>query len=406
MFITNEKIMLKEQLRQSIHAQENWLKGTEEGVGREILSDIPLKNLYISVISGIRRSGKSTLLRQLMNHYSNPVYFNFEDHRVYDFEVGDFEKLDQILAEQNPDAWFFDEIQNVKGWERYVRSAHDQGRKIFITGSNANLLSRELGTKLTGRYLQYLLFPFSYREFLTFKNLDPGSESLEKYMLTGGFPEYIKMNDTGILQQLFEDIIMRDVVVRYEIRQEEILKSLALFLISNTGKEFSYNKLSKRFQVGSVNTIINYVHYLANSFLLSPLSLYTYSLKKRAVNPKKIYAIDTGLIHANTLSFNDDLGRILENIVFIELCRHYKEIYYHRNDQECDFVVKKPSGFWSAIQVSYALERDNLNRELNGIREVDPSHLDEKLIITFDQEDWFGDIHAIPAWKWLSGVKT
>lgn len=397
--------MLREQLYKSVQAQEEWLAGSEEGIQREILNEIQLENPYINVISGIRRSGKSTLLHQLMKHYKNPVYFNFEDHRVYDFEINDFEKLDQILAEKNPDAWFFDEMQNVKGWERYVRSAHDQGRKIFITGSNASLLSRELGTKLTGRYLQYLLYPFSYQEFLSFKDLTPGSGSLKQYMSIGGFPEYIKMRDTGILQQLFEDIIMRDVVVRYEIRREETLKSLALFLISNTGKEFSYNKLSKRFQLGSANTIINYVHYLSNSYLLSPLSLYTYSLKKRAVNPKKIYAIDTGLIDANTLSFNEDLGRILENVVYIELRRRYKEIYYHRNDQECDFVVRKENGLWSAIQVSYQLDSDNLNREMNGIKETKGSQVDEKLIITFDQEDSLGDIHVIPAWKWLSGIK-
>ena len=397
--------MLKEQLYKSVQAQEEWLAGSKEGIQREILNEIQLENPYISIIAGIRRSGKSTLLHQLMKHYKNPVYFNFEDHRVYDFEINDFEKLDQILAEKNPDAWFFDEIQNVKGWERYVRSAHDQGRKIFITGSNASLLSRELGTKLTGRYLQYLLYPFSYQEFLGFKNLTPGSGSLKQYMSIGGFPEYIKMSDTGILQQLFEDIIMRDVVVRYEIRREGTLKSLALFLLSNTGKEFSYNKLSKRFQLGSANTIINYVHYLSNSFLLSPLSLYTYSLKKRAVNPKKIYAIDTGLIHANTLSFNEDLGRILENVIYIELRRRYKEIYYHRNGQECDFVVRKGNGLWSAIQVSYQLDSDNLNREMNGIKETEGSHVDEKLIITFDQEDRLGDILVIPAWKWLSGIK-
>ncbi|MBS3777144.1 MAG: ATP-binding protein, partial [Bacteroidales bacterium] len=349
-----------------------------------------------------RRCGKSTFLQQLMELFERPVYFNFEDHRAYNFEVNDFDKLDQILEKKNPDAWFFDEIQNVAGWERYIRSAHDKGKRIFLTGSNASLLSKELGTKLTGRHLTWVLYPFSYREFLTYRDIDPSVASFKDYMAIGGFPEFIRNEEIDILQQLLEDIITRDVIVRYEIRQEEILKALTLFLISNTGKEFSYNKLSKRFHTGSVNTVINYIGYLANSYLLSPLPLFSASVRKQLANPKKIYAVDTGLIKANTLSFSDDLGRILENVVYIELCRNKKEVWYHRSDYECDFVVKDANGHLQIIQVCHELKEDNLEREINGINELEGYKPNRKTIITLNQKDYFDGTEVVPVWEWLT----
>ena len=395
-------MILKDQLERIAASQKEWLYPKSRQVKREIIDQFRHKQPYIHIITGIRRCGKSTLLQQLMELYKRPVYFNFEDHRAYNFEIGDFEKLDQIFDQQKPDAWFFDEIQNVSGWERYIRSARDRGRTIFLTGSNATLLSRELGTKLTGRHLTHVLYPFSYREFLNYKNVEPSVETFKDFMSTGGFPEYIKNEEIGILQQLLEDVMMRDVIVRYEIRQEEILKALTLFLISNSGKEFSYNKLSKRFRTGSVNTIINYIGFLANSYLFFTLPLFSSSIKRQLANPKKVFAVDTGLIKANTLSFSDDLGRILETIVYIELCRCKKEIFYHRSEYECDFVVKDSANQLQAIQVCYELDNDNLEREINGIKELDPFSFTEKIIITLNQKDLFGDIRVLPVWQWLT----
>ena len=395
-------MILKDQLEKIVLSQSEWLYRSDRQINRELMDRIRIHQSWVNIITGIRRCGKSTLLQQLMDFYEQPAYFNFEDHRAYNFEIGDFEKLDQILDKQKPDAWFFDEIQNVPGWERYIRSAHDKGKTVFLTGSNASLLSKELGAKLTGRHLTHVLYPFSYREFLIYKDIEPSAESFKKYMSFGGFPEYIKNEEIDILQQLLEDIITRDVIVRYEIRQEEILKALTLFLISNSGKVFSYNKLSKRFHTGSVNTIISYIGFLANSYLLSSLPLFSSSIKKQLANPKKIYAIDTGLINANTLSFSDDLGRILETIVYIELCRHKYEIFYLKSDCECDFVVKDSNRQLQAIQVCYELENENLDREINGIKELESWHLSKKLIITLNQEDSFGDIQVLPAWKWLT----
>lgn len=395
-------MILKDQLEKIVLSQSEWLYRSDRQISRELMDRIRIHQSWVNIINGIRRCGKSTLLQQLMEFYQQPAYFNFEDHRAYNFEIEDFEKLDQILDKQKPDAWFFDEIQNVPGWERYIRSAHDKGKTVFLTGSNASLLSKELGTKLTGRYLTHVLYPFSYREFLIYKDIEPSAESFKKYMAFGGFPEYIRNEQIDILQQLLEDVITRDVIVRYEIRQEEILKALTLFLISNSGKEFSYNKLSKRFHTGSVNTIISYIGFLANSYLLSSLPFFSSSIKKQLANPKKMYAIDTGLINANTLSFSDDLGRILETIVYIELCRHKYEIFYHKSDYECDFVVKDANRKLQAIQVCYELENENLDREINGIKELESWHLSKKLIITLNQEDRFGDIHVLPAWKWLT----
>jgi hypothetical protein len=394
-------MILKDQLEKIVLSQSEWLYRSDRQINRELMDRIRIHQSWINIITGIRRCGKSTLLQQLMDFYEQPAYFNFEDHRAYNFEIEDFEKLDQIFDKQKPDAWFFDEIQNVPGWERYIRSAHDKGKTVFLTGSNASLLSKELGTKLTGRHLTHVLYPFSYREFLSYKEVEPSEESFKKYMSFGGFPEYIKNEEIDILQQLLEDVITRDVVVRHEIRQEEILKALTLFLISNSGKEFSYNKLSKRFHTGSVNTIISYIGFLANSYLLSSLPLFTSSIKKQLANPKKIYAIDTGLINANTLSFSDDLGRILETIVYIELCRRKYEIFYHKSDYECDFIIKDANKQLQAIQVCYELENENLDREIKGIKELESWRLSKKIIITLNQEDNFGDIQVIPAWKWL-----
>ncbi|MEF8846801.1 MAG: ATP-binding protein [Bacteroidales bacterium] len=395
-------MILKDQLERIVQSQIEWLSRPERLVNRELLDKFYKTRSYVNIITGIRRCGKSTFLQQLMELFERPVYFNFEDHRAYNFEVNDFDKLDQILEKKNPDAWFFDEIQNVAGWERYIRSAHDKGKRIFLTGSNASLLSKELGTKLTGRHLTWVLYPFSYREFLTYRDIDPSVASFKDYMAIGGFPEFIRNEEIDILQQLLEDIITRDVIVRYEIRQEEILKALTLFLISNTGKEFSYNKLSKRFHTGSVNTVINYIGYLANSYLLSPVPLFSASVRKQLANPKKIYAVDTGLIKANTLSFSDDLGRILENVVYIELCRNKKEVWYHRSDYECDFVVKDANGHLQIIQVCHELKEDNLEREINGINELEGYKPNRKTIITLNQKDYFDGTEVVPVWEWLT----
>lgn len=239
-----------------------------------------------------------------------------------------------------------------------------------MTGSNASLLSRELGTKLTGRHITKELFPFSYHEFISFRKLKPSVQSVLDYLKIGGFPEYIKEGTDDILNHLFEDILIRDIAVRYNIKDVRTLQRLAQYLISNVGKPISGNKLKNLFEVGATSTILEYLSHMEYSYLLHLVPKFSYSLKKQIANPRKVYAIDTGLVNVNSGSFTEDNGRKLENLIFLHLRRMHKEIYYFLEKGECDFITFKNGAFDEAIQVCYELNSENLERELNGIAEA------------------------------------
>ena len=404
-------VILKETLKRIVKTQRSELESLEYGMDRTIAEKIDLKLPFAIILSGIRRCGKSTLLRQVMKTTKNSHYFNFEDPRATGFEVNDFQKLDEIFKEEygESDYYFFDEIQNVEKWELFVRTMLDKKKHFLITGSNASLLSRELGTRLTGRHLRHELFPFSYCEFLNFTSRRAGVDSFGEYMQKGGFPEYLKYGRSEILQELFNDIIMRDIVVRYKLRSPKTIKEMALFLTSNVGVEFSYNSLAKTFSLGSTNSAIAFVSHLEDSYLLFTVSKFDYSLKKQAVNPKKVYLIDNGLADVNSISFSSNKGRMLENCVFLELRRTGSEVFYFRGDNECDFLVKEKNAITKAIQVSYELNEDNKKREINGLVEaLEKFDLHEGIILTYDQEDELEisgkTIKVIPAWLWFQSA--
>ena len=290
------EVSYKEQaLRLAI--QTHWIE-------RDYMKNIDLKTEQIQIVSGVRRSGKSTLLSLLKKEYSSKIAsFNFEDSRIYGFGVSDFSKLDRVIGPE-VDVYFFDEIQNVPQWEIFIRQLHDQGKKIFITGSNASLLSKELGTRLTGRYISHELFPFNYPEFLVFKKKKDSVSAIESYIKMGGFPEYLKSKNIETLQYLLRDILYRDIAIRYSIKNTKILFDIALYLISNVGKEFTFNSLRKTFEVGSANTISDYLHWMEESYLFFYVSKFSYSKKNSSVNPRKVYGIDTGMIQANSHSYH------------------------------------------------------------------------------------------------------
>jgi uncharacterized protein len=401
-------MILKETLREVARTQKNEILKSEYGISREKLDDIAANTELAVIISGIRRSGKSTLLRQLMGKQKDFHYINFEDVRIYGFEPSDFARLESVLEEESASRfYYFDEIQNVPNWEMYIRSLVDKKKsRVFITGSNASMLSKELGTKLTGRHLRYELFPFSYSEYLTYKNIKPGLQSFQGYFEEGGFPGYLQYGDPAILRELFSDIIMRDIIVRYGLRTEKVIKDLALFLVTNVGKEITYNSLKKLFDVGSTSTIISMISYLEDSYLFFTVPRFDYSLKSQIRNPKKIYAIDTGLIKANTASFSRDDGRLLENIVFLELKRKDNDVFYYNKQKECDFVVRDKQKEFSAIQVCADLTEENKSREINGLLEaMQYLKLTTGTILTLQQEDTFQvenkTITILPVWKWL-----
>lgn len=398
----------KETLRKVVDFQRKELEIYEDGTEREDIKEVDIDVPFAVILSGTRRVGKSTLLRQLMKKVKGFYYFNCEDSRATGFEVDDFEKLDEIFHEDygSQDYYFFDEIQNINRWELFIRRLVDIKKHIVITGSNASLLSRELGTRLTGRHLSHEVFPFSFKEFLKIKKEKESIDSFEKYFIAGGFPEYLKSERPDILQELLKDIISRDITARYKIRNQKALKELVTYLLTNVGKQITFNSLKKNFKLGSIHTITSFISYFEDTYIIFTIPRFDYSLKKMNVNPKKIYSIDNGFSIKNSVSFFDDRGRLLENLVFINLRKRHKEIFYFQDENECDFIIKNESKIIEAIQVCYQINKDNQERELNGLIEaMNKFKLKEGTILTYNQEDKFTVkdriIKAIPVWKWL-----
>jgi len=381
-------MILKEEIAAAIKGQSKWVTKNNSIIRREATNKIKPSSTHIEVITGIRRCGKSTLMRQIISEtHTNLSYLNFEDPRIYGFDISDFPKLDEVFEEENS-IYFFDEIQNVPGWEVYVRQLHDRGEKVYITGSNASLLSRELGTRLTGRYLAHEIFPFSYQEFLEFSKKQDEQASFEDYLHLGGFPEFLRDNNPEVLQNLLKDLVFRDIAIRYNIKNTKTLMEITLFLISNVGKEVTFNSLKKTFGIGSATTVSDYLSWLEDAYLLFYLPRFSWSSKSISKNPKKVYCIDTGFAKANSLSFTKDQGRLLENLVYILLRKTRKKIYYFREVKECDFVVFEGESCKWLIQVTKKIHVDNQKRELDGLIEAMKFFGKQAgFILTLDQKD-------------------
>ena len=395
-------------LQEIINQQANTIKQSGEGMIRDRISSIHEVDNYALIIAGVRRCGKSTLMRQLIKKtHNDTLYVNFDDPRLYEFDLSDFRKLDNIITNSSMHTLMFDEIQVVKGWERYVRQKLDEGFNVFVTGSNASLLSRELGTSLTGRHITYELYPFSYREFCRFNSTQINALSVKEYMRIGGFPEYVKATHEEIMANLLDDILIRDIAVRYNIKDTRGLRRLTVYLLSNIGNLTSANKLKEPSGLNSTTTILEYISHLESSYLISLVPIFDYSLKKQTINPKKIYAIDMGLVTANVSQLKMNEGHKLENMVYNSLQRDYKEIYYHRNkNEECDFIVVDKGEVVKAIQVCSNLDDDNTKREFGGLIDAMKTYnLTEGYVITLNQHDDFTKdgmkIHVVPSFDFL-----
>ena len=395
--------------------QDNWLT-------RELPEHL-LKSQDVVVISGIRRCGKSTLLHQIRkNQPEKDYYLNFDDDRLVQFTTDDFQLLYELFISLfgKQQTFYFDEIQNVKGWERFVRRLHDYGNKIFITGSNASMLSRELGTHLTGRFLSYELFPFSFSEYLQWSKIEVNDSSklsteakaglirqFDQYFIAGGFPAYLREQNPQYLKTLYENILYRDVLVRNKLTNEKELLELVFYLASNVAKLNSYSALTKTIGVANPTTIKNYLSFLEDAYLVFSVNKLSYSVKTQLRNPKKVYLIDLALVRTLGFHFTDDRGRFLENLVFLELKRGGRVIFYHQEKYECDFVIRDGANVVLAIQVTYSMQDGETHkRELNGLLEaMEEYQLITGLIIT-DHEEKEIDIPGktitiVPAWKWL-----
>jgi predicted AAA+ superfamily ATPase len=369
--------------------------------------------------------GKSTLLAQMAHKLGKDsfYYVNFEDDRFLGFQPEDANQLFQTLVETFGERKTFviDEVQNISGWEHFVRRFMDMDFKFYITGSNASLLSRELGTRLTGRYVPIELFPFSFKEFLQFRNEElPDSQRmttvknarlknmLDYYLLSGGIPDALKYPELPLLRTLYDDVLYRDIATRYRLDAVTALKELAFYLISNPSNAVSFNKLKNQFRLGSVNTIKSYIDYMENSWLVFTVNLYDYSVKRQQIASKKIYCIDTGLTNAVGFGFSPNTGKLLENLVFLALRRQTKEIYYYATPAgyEVDFYLPEKR---QLIQVSQNLDAQTTRqREVRALSDaLTVLKVESALILSDASEDGF-ELSGIPVQvssvaKWLLG---
>jgi len=405
------------QLEEIMLDQALVFKARETGMEREIDFDKFLKTKQITVISGVRRSGKSTLLRQISKKLSDFYYINFDDERLINFKVEDFNNLLIVWQKQFASKNILvDKIQNVQFWERFVRRIHDEGYKIFITGSNAKLLSSELSTHLTGRYFKIELYPFSFKETLLFRHVNLAKltskikatifKFFDNYLKNGGFPEYLKHQDVEFIKRTYEDIVYRDIITRFGIRETKPFRQLANFLFTNFTKEANYNSLSNILGIKSAISVKNYIGFLEESYLVFELYRYDFSLKKQMASNKKIYIIDNGVRNNVAFYFSEDRGRLLENTVFLELKRRGCEIYYYKEKNECDFIIKEKDKIVEAIQVTQKINHSNEKREIDGLLSaMEQFSLKEGVLLTESEEEErkIGKkvIKFVPLWKWL-----
>jgi len=399
-------MLLREVLAEAIDNQR-CAPVLEPEVKRRLLGGIRLAKGRALVLKGVRRSGKSVLQRQLMAGSGRSLYCNLEDTRLYGLGPEDFPALLALAGSRLPKGGtvFLDEIQEVPAWERLVRALLDHGHRVCVTGSNASLLGRELGSKLTGRHASYEVFPFDYSEYLAFTRQKPGARSLVRFLDDGGFPGYLENRHDPLLRELLRDIVLRDIAQRHHLRETRHLMNLTLHLMAHTGQAVSMQSLTKALAIPSVAQTSRYLEYLADAYLLLPLPKACESFKRRVVSPNKYYAVDNGLRRANSPQSAPDLGRRLENQVFLALRSRDGEVFYQaeKDAWECDFVTPA-----AAIQVCCQLTPENRARELRGLVRAARKrvgHPRRAFVLTLDQRDKITEdglaIEILPAWEWL-----
>lgn len=414
---------MKELLKKIIFEQQEFYRNTVKNTVPRNIEDEWVATSEILIITGIRRCGKSVLLQQLRNKLSEQdFFFNFDDERLANFTVSDFQALQECFYELfgQQHTYYFDEIQNITGWETFVRRLYNEGCKVIITGSNARMLSRELGTHLTGRYISVETYPFSFAEYLKLINIHPvqadfyttaGRSSLlvqfKNYIEEGGFPRYLQTHSSRYLSSLYESIVFRDVMARNALTNEKEIKELVFYLASNATRRITYSSLGKIIGIRHAETVKNYLEYIQQTYMIFQLMKYSPSVKVQMLNPKKIYFIDNAIIGRIGFNATDNIGYKLENIVFIELKRRGYDLFYHSNKRECDFIVRQKARITQAYQVTVSVsDAKTRKREISGLQEAMSAYsLSEGYIITIDEKETIqvaeGIIHIVPAWEWM-----
>lgn len=362
--------------------------------------DIPLKSKKIISLIGVRRSGKSSILFDIVQKLrqtipkENIIYINFEDDRLYPLELSSLDLLLESYFELYPNKknekiyLLLDEVQVVQNWEAYVRRVYDnENIALYVTGSSAKLLSSEIATSLRGRTISFEIFPFSFKEYLEYKKIDTNiysskslafvKNALESYLVDGGFAETIneeKSISRKILSDYLELIVYKDIVDRYNITNRSLLKMLNKYCFTNIATLISFNKLYNEFKSQgfklSKDTIFNYISHLEDAYTLFSVPIYRNSIKEEQRNPKKIYAIDNGFKKIYDYAIGEDKSKLYENIVFLHLRNKTKEIYYFKEKQEVDFYAQV-DGKKVLINVSFKIENEKTKqRELGGLLEA------------------------------------
>ncbi len=394
-------------------------------VKRELAVEaIKLRALEMPIIvTGVRRCGKSFLLKLIKDEldlkYNEYLYVNFNDERFINFIVEDYQKIMDFLIENSYKencVFFLDEIQEVLGWEKWIDRIKNR-RNVFITGSNSKLLSSEISTILTGRSINLGLKPFNFREFLQARKIsyenwmvDLKQQSTLRgefghFLQIGGMPKRVMSGNDIVIKELYENILYRDIIKRYGKLTKQI-KEISLFLLSTPASSISLRSISLISKIKNISTVKSILDLFENSFLFFYLNKFDYSVKVQIQNPRKIYCIDNGFLINLGFRMSEDTGRLLENLVAIELKRRNEDIYFYTDKYECDFVLRKSNKIYSAIQVCYELNQKNEEREFNGLKDaMKKFKLKEGLILTNGQENEIKSegkkIIIKPVWKWL-----
>jgi hypothetical protein len=420
-----QKGLIKEVIAKQSQEKESlsrlkYVDRTKAVKGSELMSS-PL----IKVVLGPRRAGKSVFSLMLLKGKSF-LYFNFDDPALVGEKLDLYELVDELHKFYGDTKFvLFDEIQNLKGWELFANRLHRQGYNLILTGSNANLLSMELATHLTGRHLPIEILPFDFQEFLKAKNFSKFDQKpellklLEQYMTFGGFPEVVTKNQhpRGYLDVLFDSLLFKDVVKRHKVRFSEQIDQLGSYLINNVSNQYSFRKIANILKFKSDVTLERYLKYLEEAYIIFSLSGFSAKAGERLRSPKKIYTVDNGFVASKAVQHSSDNGKLMENLVFTEFVKRgfepNRELFYYktRNGREVDFAIMNGHEISKLIQVCYDVRSSDVEqREVKSLIEAgDELKVDNLTVLTWDDErevEKNGKIVKFkPLWKWLLEIE-
>ncbi|WP_303925721.1 ATP-binding protein [Draconibacterium sediminis] len=383
-------MILKSDLKILIDSQKNSSELINSYINRELVDQILNEKSELIIITGLKRTGKKSVLYQLKNHYSDAAfYINFRHPGFYGFDQNDFFKLDEIIASAESKILLFDGVTTMEGWQDYIRQKLDEGFRVIFTTSNSGVLNNEKGRSLTGRYISRVITPLSYDEFCAYHSLERDESSVLDYMAKGGFfvPE---TNRDDFLGQLFDDIVVREIGLTNGIRDLRAFKRLSLHLLRHVGEMITANQLKNTLGIKTTTTVVDYLNFLETGFLMYYVPKFSYSLRKQLVNPRKVYVADMGFVSAATFNIAEKSDQLLENLVFLYLQSKFTELFYFSEDGYCDFIGFGKDQAKIAVQVCANLEQDKLEQELNGLLEaMDFFDFKEGTLVTLSQTDTF-----------------